>query len=61
MRYFFSLLLLLAHVKCVRWSANGNLLASAGGDTVVNLFDLKTENVIYTGVTPDGCKFEQEG
>lgn len=38
---------------CVRWNANGSMLASASQDTSVKITDFKAEKVLYTGTTLD--------
>lgn len=40
-------------INCVRWSPNGDMLASASHDTKVKLLDVKTGKVLYTGKTSD--------
>ena len=40
----------------MRWSPNGDKLASASGDKRVKLLDFKTGKVLYTGKTSDESK-----
>ena len=44
---------LLDSIVCVRWSPNGEMLASAG-DQTAKLLDFKTGKVLFTGNTSDG-------
>lgn len=50
----FSSNVLLATVNCVRWSSNGEFLASASDDKTVALIDLRSEKVIHIDTTSDG-------
>ena len=47
----------LGTIACVRWSPNGDMLASASYDQTVHLLDFKTGTQLYTGETSDGGKF----
>ena len=40
----------------VRWNSSGDLLASSSNSGVVNVIDLKTEKLIYSGITSDKSK-----
>lgn len=42
----------------VRWSPNGDFLATTGGDGKVKLFDVKSRQVVNTFSTSDGSKQE---
>ena len=44
-------------IFCVRWSPNGDMVASTSQDGTVTLLDFKTGKKLYTGKTPDGRKF----
>ena len=44
-------------INCVRWSPNGDMIASASWDKTVQLLDFKTGKKLSTGNTPDGSKF----
>ena len=41
----------------MRWSPNGDMIASASEDSIVALLDFKTGKKLYTGKTADECKF----
>ena len=50
---FFSL----GQINCVRWSPNGDMIASASSDNKAALLDFKTGKVLYTGETSDKSNF----
>ena len=41
----------------MRWSPNGDMIASASDDSTVALLDFKTGKKLYTGNTSDGSNF----
>ena len=41
----------------MRWSPNGDMIASASFDQTVALLDVKTGRKLYSGKTSDGGKF----
>ena len=41
----------------MRWSPNGDMIASASDNATVALLDFKAGKKLYTGKTSDGCKF----
>ena len=43
-------------IDCVRWSPNGDMLASASRDTTTKLVEFTTEKVLYSGITSDERK-----
>ena len=43
-------------IFCVRWSPNGDMLASASADKTAKVVDFKTGKVIFSGTTPDSSK-----
>ena len=47
----------LDYTNCVRWSPNGDMLASASADTTVQLLDFKAGKKLYTGNTSGESKF----
>lgn len=48
---------------CVRWSPNGEMIASASRDKTVKLWDVKTGKALYIGKTSDkrNLRFLQYG
>ncbi len=43
-------------IFCVRWSQNGDMIASSSSDKTAKLLDFKTGKVLYTGTTSDESK-----
>ena len=44
-------------INCVRWSPNGDMLATASNDMTAALLDFKTGKQLYAGNTSDERKF----
>lgn len=53
---FQLLLFWLGSVYCVRWSADGRLLATSAGDDSVKIIDFGTGKEIYRAYTSDSSK-----
>lgn len=52
-----KIILLLEGINTVKWSPNGELLATASNDRSVKLFDFGTGKTITNETTADGRKF----
>ena len=48
---------LLDSINCVRWSPNGDTLATASVDKTIKIIDSKTMKVLYTKKTSEGSNF----
>ena len=47
---------MIGRVNCVRWSPNGEMIASASLEKTAQLFDFKAEKIIYNGKASGGDK-----
>ena len=47
---------MIGRVNCVRWSPNGDMIASASLAGTAQLLDFKSEKIIYTETTSGGDK-----